>query len=52
MSKNKKKYRHGIEMKPATKTKIKKHELLRRIEALEEKLNGRPIDVQIPDHIG
>lgn len=38
MSKNKKKYRHGIEVKPVNKTKIKKHDLLRRIEILEEKL--------------
>jgi len=34
----KKKYRHGIEVKPANKMKIKKHDLLRRIEILEEKL--------------
>lgn len=38
-SENKKKYRHGIQVKQAGKSKIKKEDLLRRIEVLEEKLN-------------
>ena len=51
MSKNneKKKYRHGIEVKSAVKAKIKKEDLLKRIEIIEEKIKlhlSTPTDEQ------
>jgi hypothetical protein len=41
---NRKKYRHGIEVK--TDKKIKKSELLRRIEMLEAIVNGGALEVK------
>jgi hypothetical protein len=43
-SKTEKKYRHGIEVK--TDKKIKKSELLRRIEMLEAIVNGGALEVK------
>jgi hypothetical protein len=39
----KKRYRHGIEISKTTKKKIKKADLLKRIEALESIVNGGQI---------